>query len=290
LKKYISVCALFFGGFFPFSLLAYGGDGKIAFYTYHLKERIHVTYRKEGKILPEGLRQIEKIFRSRDSSKTLPVDSRLVELLDQIEDHFGVRQIEVISGYRSTAFNRELKATGHKVANESFHTKAMAADIHLDEISEEALRDYVLSLKAGGVGYYPSLHMVHVDVGPVRSWSEDSPRKKWVGEKTDYPITLTVSPDRTFHKKLEKLVVTGERKAAMGLSLHLEFFDQGAWQGKGPVPLPKETSPSRRLEISLQEFSKTARDLPFGKYRFRATTAFMDSTCQYSNEFYFKKE
>ena len=32
------------------------------------------------------------------------------------------------------------------------------------------LRDAALSLRAGGVGYYPDSQFVHLDTGRVRSW------------------------------------------------------------------------------------------------------------------------
>lgn len=276
------VVGIFLSLFFLCSSVVNGhewGDGKISFYTYHLKERFEIRYREGEKVLPEGMKRIESLFRSRDSDATLPLNIRLVELLDRIEDHFGVRQIEVISGYRSVLFNRELKEEGHSVANESFHTKGMAADIHLDEITEEALRDYAQSLKAGGVGFYPSLHMVHVDVGPVRTWGEPAPRKPWVGEKNEtVPLTLMVTPDRSVGKKgLETLRIEGE--IGIEPELEIEFFDRGQWTVLGKVD----------SKIPLHKQKTAFEKLPFGKFRLKAKVVGMPGMYQYSNEFYLKR-
>jgi uncharacterized protein YcbK (DUF882 family) len=253
------------------------GNGEITFYTYHLKESATVRYRDGDRSLPEGLKRIETIFRSRDSQTAMTVDPALLELIDRIEDHFGVRQVEVISGYRSTAFNRELKATGHAVANESYHTKAMAADLHLDEITEEALKEYAESLKAGGVGFYPSLHMVHVDIGPVRTWGEPAPRKSWVGEKNEAaPVTLTVTPDRTVgEKKLETLKVEG---GEIEPELEIEFFDRGTWTRVGAIQ-----------KVALRADKAVFEELPWGKFRLKAKVKGRPNLYQYSNGFYFKR-
>ena len=252
------------------------GDGVLSLYTYHLGETAQVRYREGDGYLPEALKRIETIFRSRDSDTAMSVDTKLLELIDRIEDHFGVRQVEVISGYRSTAFNKELKATGHSVANESFHTKAMAADLHLDEITEEALKAYAESLKVGGVGFYPSLHMVHVDIGPVRTWGEPAPRKAWVGEKNAAaPVTLTVAPDRSVGTKgLETLKVEG---GEIEPELEIEFFDRGRWARVGAC--------GRTPLQNKADFEK----LPFGKFRLKATVKGRPDLHQYSNEFYFKR-
>jgi uncharacterized protein YcbK (DUF882 family) len=46
----------------------------------------------------------------------------------------------------------------------------MAMDIALPGVSTKHLRDAALSLKLGGVGFYPRDGFVHVDCGPVRHW------------------------------------------------------------------------------------------------------------------------
>ena len=56
------------------------------------------------------------------------------------------------------------------VAKNSLHIKGWAADIHVPGVALKKLHEYAVSLKAGGVGYYPSSGFVHVDVGRVRYW------------------------------------------------------------------------------------------------------------------------
>lgn len=254
------------------------GDGSVTFYTYYLKENATIRYRDGEHYVPEALKKIENIFRSRDSDKTMAVDPKLLELIDRIEDHFGVRQVEIISGFRSSAFNKELKATGHAVANESFHTKAMAADIHLDEISEKALRDYALSLGVGGVGYYPSLDFVHVDVGPVRTWGEEGVRKAWIGEKNEAsPVTITVAPAYQIGRKgLDSLKVEG---GAIEPVVDIEFFNRGTWTVVGQLD----------ATIPLHKQEEPLADQSFGKYRLKVKVKGQTGTTQYSNEFYFKR-
>jgi uncharacterized protein YcbK (DUF882 family) len=45
-----------------------------------------------------------------------------------------------------------------------------AIDIRLPGVPLTELRDVALSLKAGGVGYYPREQFVHIDTGRVRHW------------------------------------------------------------------------------------------------------------------------
>ena len=45
-----------------------------------------------------------------------------------------------------------------------------AMDIRLPDVALDRLHNAALAMQAGGVGYYPSLDFVHVDVGRVRRW------------------------------------------------------------------------------------------------------------------------
>ena len=45
-----------------------------------------------------------------------------------------------------------------------------ATDIHMPGIALENLHLAALSMKAGGVGFYPKDGFVHVDTGRVRTW------------------------------------------------------------------------------------------------------------------------
>jgi uncharacterized protein YcbK (DUF882 family) len=56
------------------------------------------------------------------------------------------------------------------VAKYSYHIKGMAVDLRSERRDLSQIRDAALSLRCGGVGYYPRSDFVHVDCGPIRRW------------------------------------------------------------------------------------------------------------------------
>lgn len=146
------------------------GDGWITFYDFHSQENVTVQYRGGKYYLESGLEQINHLLRCRGDGRSKPISLRLIELVDHLEDHFETGEIRIISAYRSPEYNAKLRRSGRKTARFSRHMKGEAADIRLPGVAPWRLRQYLVSLKTGGVGYYPGRGFVHVDVGPFRTW------------------------------------------------------------------------------------------------------------------------
>ncbi|MEQ8452641.1 MAG: LysM peptidoglycan-binding domain-containing protein [Sandaracinaceae bacterium] len=81
--------------------------------------------------------------------------TRLVEILARVSDHFGGRQITIVSGYRHS---------GGNTRESSRHTQGHALDIRVRGVPNHAVRDYLRSFDRVGVGFYPRSHFVHIDV------------------------------------------------------------------------------------------------------------------------------
>lgn len=265
-------------------------DGVIRFFSYHTNEFLEIQYANEkGVWIPGTYKRLIKIFRSRADGEEIFIDKRLIELADHLQDHFQVDTIEIISGFRSKEFNQYLKKTGHNVANESFHTKGMAMDIHIDEIDEAVLRDYMLKQKLGGVGYYGDKLMVHLDFGPVRKWFGGNFK-----ENTEIGIFNKASAhkvrlDRLKYNLGDKLsmLIKPLRVSLIQDKIYLEKFYRGTWKTVGK--LPYRISKSGLLEFTLNEKNlKQTEKLAgfYGKYRFRVD---FEPEWQNSNEFYIKK-
>jgi uncharacterized protein YcbK (DUF882 family) len=101
------------------------------------------------------------------------IDIDLINLLYEINLRVGIeKEFNIVSGYRTPQTNAWLRHQlgGQNVAKHSYHMKGKAVDIYVPGVALHKLRNIALSLKRGGVGYYPKKGFVHVDVGPVRQW------------------------------------------------------------------------------------------------------------------------
>lgn len=137
----------------------------------HTGEKLKIDYWVEGRYVPEALKDINYLLRDYRNGEVHQIDPKLLDLLNLLHRRMSSNApFEVISGYRSPATNAMLHERSHGVATHSLHMKGMAIDIRLPDRDLKELHESALAMQAGGVGYYPSLDFVHVDVGRVRRW------------------------------------------------------------------------------------------------------------------------
>jgi uncharacterized protein YcbK (DUF882 family) len=143
----------------------------LAFAHTHTGEELSLPYASGGTYLADALARLEWFLRDFRNGATHPIDPKLFDQLHQLAEITGTKaRFQVISGYRSPATNHALRARGGGVAEHSLHLDGRAIDVRLADVALADLRDAALSLRAGGVGYYPGSQFVHVDTGPVRRW------------------------------------------------------------------------------------------------------------------------
>ncbi len=146
-------------------------ERSLAFYNTHTGETLNTVYHIEGEYLPDALSKINYILRDHRNNEIKAIDVHLLDLLRTIATKLETAQpFHIISGYRSPSSNALLHRISSGVAEQSQHIQGKAADIRLPGSSLSLLRRVSMSLKAGGVGYYPTSDFVHVDVGRVRHW------------------------------------------------------------------------------------------------------------------------
>ncbi len=140
-------------------------------HSLHTGESIKATYWAEGQYIAEEMAALNRVLRDHRSNETHDMDQRLFDLLHLLQQQVdSSRSYHVISGYRSPRTNAMLSRNGNGVAKRSLHMQGRAIDIRLPGVELKHLRQAALSLKAGGVGYYPRSDFIHVDTGRTRFW------------------------------------------------------------------------------------------------------------------------
>jgi uncharacterized protein YcbK (DUF882 family) len=144
---------------------------RLSFYHIHTGEKLTVTYREAGQVIPTALAKINHYLRDFRTDQVHDIDVALLDQLHSLFTTFDYRgNFEVISGYRSPRTNAALRHATTGVAERSLHIEGRAIDVRLTSAKIADLRTAALSLKSGGVGYYPESNFVHVDTGKFRSW------------------------------------------------------------------------------------------------------------------------
>lgn len=117
------------------------------------------------------LARLNHFFRDYRANLTKSIDPHLFDQIYRLQALLETRKpVQLVSGYRSLATNNMLRESGPGVAKHSYHTKGQAMDFHIDGIALNNIRKAALTMRAGGVGYYPRSNFVHIDTGPVRHW------------------------------------------------------------------------------------------------------------------------
>jgi uncharacterized protein YcbK (DUF882 family) len=177
----------------------YKGDGRLRLVSAKNGITFNGQYRNNKGIYDEkALKTIHRLFGAEKDRPLSTISLRLIEFLDYLEDnlHPGA-QITIVSGWRSPQYNTDLRNKGRLAAKASLHQYGMAADIKIQGTSSKHVWSTVKKLGFGGTGYYKG-KLVHIDVGPARSWDEKtsgvgtdiSTQNKLIGLVIGYDIYL----------------------------------------------------------------------------------------------------
>lgn len=140
----------------------------------------------------QGTEQLSKNFKLREfrckcgCGKAL-VDERLVEILQQIRDHFG-KSVNINSGYRCATLN---KAVGGDT--NSSHMQGMAADIIVTGVKPSEVAKYAESIGVRRIGLYDS-GFVHIGSGTKKLFWKNKNSNQVATFGGFEPYTLTMEP------------------------------------------------------------------------------------------------
>ena len=144
-----------------------------AAYSPNTGELIRTVYwvPDEGYI-QDSIAQISHFMRDHHNNLIKPIDPKLVDQLYAMQMKLDPHEpMHLLCGYRSPSTNARLRRRSRGVAKNSYHIRGRAADIRFPGQSTRDLYRAALDMKAGGLGYYPRSRFIHMDTGPVRTWS-----------------------------------------------------------------------------------------------------------------------
>lgn len=148
-----------------------GNFRRIRLMSNRLGERVDTVYWIDGHYIPEALSEVDRLMRDWRLDQVKKVDRKVVDVMAAAHRKLDTATpFEVISGYRSAQTNAMLREASRGVARNSYHVRAMAADLRLPGRNISQIARAAESLGAGGVGRYSRSNFVHMDSGPLRTW------------------------------------------------------------------------------------------------------------------------
>lgn len=238
-------------------------ERQIELFSVNTKEKIAITYKRDGKYIPEGLKKLNHFMRDWRRDVETEMDPELFDIIWEIHRELGSKKpVHLISGYRSPQTNAKLRKTKGGQAKKSRHMTGQAADIHFPDVPVKELRNSALIRERGGVGYYPTsaIPFVHVDTGNVRHWPRVA-RKELAILFPDGKSKHVPSDGKPLTKKDFDVAYASLQKRGGTLPIAVRNKLEGTPQGEVAIASLSEPKPQDEVAIaSLAE--PVAVDIP----------------------------
>tara|TARA_R110000851_G_scaffold101726_1_gene217937 strand:+ start:1286 stop:1654 length:369 start_codon:yes stop_codon:yes gene_type:complete len=90
------------------------------------------------------------------------MSEKILDMLDLAREKFD-KPIKITSGFRTEAYNKDLKARGYKASSKSSHLKGLAVDIHCNNSKDRfELVDILLDVGFNRIGIANTF--IHADI------------------------------------------------------------------------------------------------------------------------------
>ena len=234
----------------------------ISFYQIHTKERLTVTYKRNGQYIPDAMQKINQILRDWRQNEVKAISPATIDIAWEIHQELGSKEpIHIISGYRSPNTNEMLRKTRGGQAKQSQHMTGKAIDITFPDVPLKKMRYSALIRERGGVGYYPTsgIPFVHIDTGHVRMWPR-MPRQELALLFPNGRSKYVPTDGRPITPADVKSAQTNNRELATQVA---EFFHDRRTPGKSrTVVASLEVAPPKKSINVAASFGAAAKNAP----------------------------
>ena len=138
----------------------------------HTGETFDGAYRDDKGPIEGVIDELCILLRDHHSGQKTQIDVAVIDFLADVLDAVGETKATILSAYRTAETNAMLARTTFGVAEHSQHIVGRALDIRLESKLYDAMTR-ARAMQRGGVGWYPHSSFIHIDTGPIRSWTLD---------------------------------------------------------------------------------------------------------------------
>jgi uncharacterized protein YcbK (DUF882 family) len=143
---------------------------RLTLHNVHTGENFSGLYRDDFGPIPSAMLDLSYLLRDHREHVIGPLYVETLDFLADVLEKAGATRASVLSGYRTKKTNEMLATKLFGVAEKSQHIVGRAIDITFEgRLAETAAM--ARAMQRGGVGWYPQSHFIHIDSGPVRSWT-----------------------------------------------------------------------------------------------------------------------
>lgn len=136
------------------------------------REETRLVYWKDGQLVQDGYWRACALLRDVRANMMTAVDPAILDVLRGLTGYYQAwrwpHPVVITSGYRTQRTNDALSKEGS--AKNSMHLYGRAVDVVVPGVPARDVGALAMSMRQGGVGFYPSKHFTHADTGRLRTW------------------------------------------------------------------------------------------------------------------------